>query len=1467
MLNENLMHRMLIRRVLVLLFLSAALPARSEDLPETIGPSSRRTALVISEIMYRPPAHPQELNLEYIEIYNSQPWFHDISGFRIRGDIEFTFPTNTVLEAQAYLVVAKAPAHIQQACQISNVLGPYAGQLPGESGRIRLEHRSGAILLEVNYLHRTPWPLGASGTGHSLVLIRPSLGEGRAEAWSRSAWIGGSPGKAEPNRPLPSVVINEFGIQSGASTFIELFNRSTSPVDLSGVILTDEFGQNKFRIPNGSSLAPGHYLTCSAQDHGFILKTGETIYLVNSNRTAILDAACCDAPIPGQSTGRHPNGSGAFRQLVVPTPGTGNAWLRIEPVVINEIMYDPLSGDSRDEYIELHNWSEQSMDLSGWTISDGISYTFPVQTTLQPKSFLVVAKDPGRMRANYPHLTGSQVFGHYSGALANGGERVALSRPGFSPAEMVLVDEVTYGTGGRWGRWAHGGGSSLELIHPFTDHQSPDSWADSDESGKAPWTLVEGSGVLTNYGATAGALNSVNLILMGAGECLLDDVEVLKVGQQNVVSNSTFEAGLGGWIGQGNHERISLQATGREGPSLRLASTGRGDPGPNRLIGKLYSNLTRGQTATLRAQARWLRGSPDLLIRIPGNYLEACGRLTVPGNLGSPGMPNSRFVPNPSPAILQVRHAPVLPKAGQSIRVEAQVTDPQGAGDLLAWYRLDPSTNYTALPLNDLGVAGDPLEGDGIYSGEIPGQAAGTLVAFYVTATESPESSIRSIYPANAPSRECLARVGETTSTNQFGTYRLWLTRATSERWARREITSNDPLEVTFVYGDSRIIYGAGAYYAGSKFNPSYDSPTGRPCDYSLVFPDDDLLLGATDFRISWPGNLNSGTDATLQAEQTCFNLVEELGLPFNHRRHVNFYVNGMRRNALLEDAQRPNGDFIDQWFPDDNQGDLHKIQVHYEPNDDRARAFSAVRRAGLARVRLPEGINRLPHYRWNWPKRAVKTSINDYDSLFQLIDTANLAETNGYTLQMESLVDVEEWMSIFAAEHIVGNWDSFGYSDGSNMYFYKPSRGKWRLCIWDMDLGLDQFSDGPATSLFVMRNGFGNLQSDAMTQRFFNHPRFRRAYLRALDKGVKEIAPRLAALVNARHSAFVRNGISAANPSSILNYLTNRRNYVMGQLAKFEAPFAISTNRMVTTNSLATLAGTAPYAVDSIRINSAQCALEWLTPTNWITQVRLTAVTNQLHITACSPDGMPLSQLSTEARVVYAGADPLLEPRLVINEWMAANTKTLADPADGDYEDWIEIYNPNDWPVDLMGYRITDNTNNPAKFAFPAGATIAPRGYLLLWADEEASQMSQSGPIHLNFKLSQTGEMVALYGPSGKLLDLVQFAAQARDVSAGRAADGDTADFGPLPTPTPGQANSIPDEALRLSCVKSVPGYLTLRWRAAPGLAYRLEYKTDLNQTSWMQSHRIVPESDQAVLQVPLENGLPRFYRVQVVR
>src|SRR5687767_7276921 len=74
---------------------------------EPIGPSSRRTGLIISEIMYHPPMRADGREVEFVELYNSQTYPEDLSDYRLTGDISFVFPKGTTLASGSYLVVAR----------------------------------------------------------------------------------------------------------------------------------------------------------------------------------------------------------------------------------------------------------------------------------------------------------------------------------------------------------------------------------------------------------------------------------------------------------------------------------------------------------------------------------------------------------------------------------------------------------------------------------------------------------------------------------------------------------------------------------------------------------------------------------------------------------------------------------------------------------------------------------------------------------------------------------------------------------------------------------------------------------------------------------------------------------------------------------------------------------------------------------------------------------------------------------------------------------------------------------------------------------------------------------------------------------------------------------------------------------------------------------------------------------------
>lgn len=108
----------------------------------------------------------------------------------------------------------------------------------------------------------------------------------------------------------------------------------------------------------------------------------------------------------------------------------------------------------------------------------------------------------------------------------------------------------------------------------------------------------------------------------------------------------------------------------------------------------------------------------------------------------------------------------------------------------------------------------------------------------------------------------------------------------------------------------------------------------------------------------------------------------------------------------------------------------------------------------------------------------------------------------------------------------------------------------------------------------------------------------------------------------------------------------------------------------------------------------------------------------------------------------LYAPAAPL------ISELLADNESGLRDQ-DGEFEDWLEIYNPDPDPIDLGGYFLTDNELNLPKWRIPNGTVLQPGEFLVIYASGKDRAIAGS-QLHTNFSLANTGEYLALVGTDG---------------------------------------------------------------------------------------------------------------------
>ncbi len=496
--------------------------------------------LVVTELMYNPPnVGPVDGDeYEFLELKNVGSRQLDLSGLYFSAGITFAFTNGTRLAPGQFLVLVRNPEQFQAKYPGVALQGVYSGRLDNGGEKLRLSHSIAGDVLSLTYNDKLPWAMTPDGHGFSLVPVAPNVTSNldQPSHWRASAAIGGSPGADDPAPGIAGIVINEIMTHPTAGLdFIELFNPTASPVDLTGWYLSDDARfPMKYRIPDDTWIEGGAFVVFDETefnpapgiDPSFSLSSaGEEVHLFSGNAGGELTGYDhgfeFGAALPDVSFGRYVNRAGEekFPAQLGPTPREANAGPRIGPVVISEIMYRPpdlLTGDnSRDEFVELLNISSAPVALfdpltptNTWRLAGGVDYDFPTNRTLAPGEYLLLVNfDPlleptvlTAFRAQYGVAFNVQIFGSYAGKLDNSGETVSLKLPTrLVTGEVVyaVVDQVAYRDSDPWPSGADGYGLSLQRLDPAAYGDDPLNWAASIPTAASPTVLAGDSPIIT----------------------------------------------------------------------------------------------------------------------------------------------------------------------------------------------------------------------------------------------------------------------------------------------------------------------------------------------------------------------------------------------------------------------------------------------------------------------------------------------------------------------------------------------------------------------------------------------------------------------------------------------------------------------------------------------------------------------------------------------------------------------------------------------------------------------------------------------------------------------------------------------------------------------------------------------------------------------------------------------------------
>jgi hypothetical protein len=1392
-----------------------------------------------------------------IEFLNSGAQSLNLGGYRIRRtggsvDAEFTFTTQT-LAPGAFLALAQGTLGFSAA----------AGD------KLFLVRPDGTVVDAVEVHER---PRARSTAGEWLTPNATTFGTANSFSFSEDVVINEIMYHAPPQLEVPAVIgsnvvitftnawkYHDGGLDLGTSWRFPGYDDTQWP---SGAALLYN-NTNNLQIPRNTLINFGpttHYFRAT------FVYTGAPQILSLSMRHIVDDGAVFY--LNGMEVNRFNMPLGVISHTNVASSAAGNASIRPVPslaitnlvigtnVVAVEVHQAATPGEdvafgaeltarvetvprvpfveSNEGWIELFNRGSNAVNLSGWRLDEGIDYRFPSNTVIAPGGHLAVANDPAALLAKFP---GINVAGPYTNALSHRGERIVLKDAADNPA-----DWVHYFDDGRWPRQADGRGSSLELRDPYADNSAGEAWAASGETARSAWRTYTYRGNAT-ASATGpdGQWREFVIGLLAAGEVLLDDITVTTNGVQ-ILTNGTFTTGLTGWRIVGNHHGEVIDDPDQPGNNvLRLVATGStehmSNHGETTLLGN--ADVVGGREYVISFRAKWVSGSRQFHTRLYFNRLPRTTLLEAPTTHGTPGAQNTAFASNIGPTYGHLRHDPPVPLAFAPVTVSAHVGDPDGLGTIDLWSRVDGQ------PWNRTAMTSD---GSGNYFGNIAGQTSGTVVQFFVEATDTLGAS--STFPAEGTNSRALLKVDDgLAATHGLHNFRIiTLAQDTTELFRTINLMSNERIGSTIIYNERDIFYDAGLRLKGSEHSRTTTPRLG----FNVSFTSDQRFRGVHD------------TVAVDRSESTGFGQREMLihqtlnhagGVPTKYHDliHVMAPRNDYTGSAELQLA-RYTDVFLDDQYEDGADGTVFEYELIYQlnatdtgqPTGNKLPAADSVMGTPIRNM----GDDK-ENYRWTF---LIKNN-EDRDDFSGIITFAKTMELGGaaFNSAITNIVILDQWFRGVAVNALSGAGDSYG-GDGSqhNVQFYaRPGDKKVLYLPHDVDAFFD-----------VNRQIVPN--SDM--QKFLAVPAWARLYY-------SHVMDIIGSTYNANYLGRWANHfgrlLPAQNFSAHLSFISQRVGIVTAQVngAVPNVAFAISSNGgngFGTSNTVVTLTGSAPLSVRFIEVNGVSYPINWTTVTAWSIAVPLFAGPNPLRVQGINSSGGLLTNAMDTITITNNGVGAFLP--VVINEWMADNDGPdgFADPLDGQFADWIELYNPNTNEVNIAGFFLTDDLSEPTKWRIPSPTQIAPRGFLLVWADNETNQnaLDTYGNLHAGFSLRREGEAIGLFNAAGAEQHSVTFGAQTLNVSQGWFPDG-TTNLYSMTNWTPRLPNTL-SAHLQISSITAQGGSVTLIWTATPGATYRLQYKNQLDAPQWIVTGTPVPASGiTATTTDTPPPGSIRFYRI----
>jgi hypothetical protein len=585
------------------------------------------------------------------------------------------------------------------------------------------------------------------------------------------------------------------------------------------------------------------------------------------------------------------------------------------------------------------------------------------------------------------------------------------------------------------------------------------------------------------------------------------------------------------------------------------------------------------------------------------------------------------------------------------------------------------------------------------------------------------------------------------------------------------------------------------------KGNSTYSaSQTKNPFHIELDTYIDQEYDGYTDIKLS-----NAAYDPSFLREVLSYQVVRKyMDAPLSN--YANVYVNGTLI-GLYSNSEAISKKFVNNYF-----GSKTNTFVKCNPPDG----------ADQSTTDLPN-LKYLGQDSADYYSAYELKSDNGWGELIDLCDTLtyNIAD-------IEEILDVDRALWMLAFDNALVNLDSYIGAFSQNYYLYRDDSGRFLPVVWDLNESFGRFSQtGSSTTL----NSTSDKQqmshllhaSDSdfpLIKMLLSIPMYKRMYLAHYKTMLLEnfdndsyydSALVMQTIIDASVQAdknkfftydnFIDNltaditsgmGPGSSSTPGITKLMDGRSAYLLA-LSDFtnEAPTIAD---MAVSNESPEIGA---YDTISVSISDASAVYLGYRTDSKIPYTRVQLFDNGLAGDVLANDGIysaavlvnnfsvqyyiyaenddagifSPARAQHEYYSITAVAKTVESTDVVLNELMASNETTQADQ-DGEYDDWIELYNNTDAEISLSGYYLSDDEDDLTQWAFP-DTSIAAGSYLIVWADDDEDQIG----LHANFKLSTDGESVYLLNSEYTIVNYTTFGAQIDDMGFARVPNG-TGDF-----------------------------------------------------------------------------------------